>query len=140
MDVSVSSPPKTIRVTPEEDRCLRKAREVFDVPLSQLVQYAVSEAAHRLGFYSDVLELPAKPKRPWPDTPDRREESATKRISVSLDPFTTDLLERATTHVDVGESLFILGATFRFIARAKAAFPERKFRSLIVPRKYEMTS
>ena len=135
----MSSPPKTIRVTPEEDRCLRKARKVFDVPLSQLVQAAVTEAAHRFGFYADVRELASKPKKPWPDIPSRREESATKRISVSIDPLTADLLDRATAHVEVGESLFILGATFRYLVTVKKANPEnRKLQSLIVPRKYEL--
>jgi len=136
----LASPPKTIRVTPEEDRCLRKARQVLDLPLSQLVQAAVTEAAHKLGFFADVPELATKPKRPWPDIPSRREESATKRISISLDPITTDLLERATAHVEVGESLFILGATFRFVVNLKGAHPDnRKLQSLIVPQKYEST-
>jgi uncharacterized protein (DUF1778 family) len=135
----MSSPPKTIRVTPEEDRCLRKARKVLDVPLSQLVQAAITETAHKLGFYADVRELTTKPKKPWPDIPSRREESATKRISVSIDPLTADLLERATAHVEVGDSLFILGATFRFLVNVKKANPEdRRLQSLIVPRKYEL--
>jgi uncharacterized protein (DUF1778 family) len=133
----LASPPKTIRVTPDEDRCLRKARQVLDLPLSQLVQAAVTEAAHKLGFFADVPELATKPKKPWPDVPSRREESATKRISISIDPLTTDLLERASSHLAVGESLFILGATFRFLANLRAAHPEdRHLRSLIVPQKY----
>jgi uncharacterized protein (DUF1778 family) len=135
----VSSPPKTIRVTPEEDRCLRKARQVLDLPLSQLVQAAITETAHKFGFFADVPELATRPKKPWPDVPDRREESATKRISVSIDPITTDLLERATSHVGVGESLFILGATFRFLVNLKTGHPEnRRYQSLIVPKKFEV--
>jgi uncharacterized protein (DUF1778 family) len=137
----VSSPPKTIRVTPEEDRCLRKARQMLGIPLSQLVQAAVTEAAHRIGFFADVRELPTKPKKPWADTPDRREESATKRISVSIDPITADLLKRATDHVGVGDSAFILGSTFRFLVTLKAAHREsRRHQALIVPRKYEAPS
>ena len=134
----MSSPPRAIRVTPEEDRCLRKARQVLEIPLSQIVQAAVQEAAHKLGFYSNVPELPTKRKKPWLDVPDRREESATKRIAVSLDPLTTDLLQRAAAHLEVGESPFILGTTFRFLASLRNAHPEdRKLQSLVVPSKFE---
>jgi uncharacterized protein (DUF1778 family) len=134
----VSSPSKTIRLTTEEDRVLRRASELLDQPTSQLVQAGVVEAAHRLGYFAGVLSVPGPYAGPWPDLPDRGDESTSKRTSITFDPQTVDLLERAAKHVDVGESFFMLGATFRYLANLRRTDP--RVRRLKLPTKYERSS
>ncbi len=124
---------KTMRITTEEARCLNRAKKAFGRPASQFVQAGVLEAAHKLGFYVDGQ--PAKPYRgTWPDAPDRGEETTSGRITVTFDGDTLDLIDRAARYVNIGETAFILGATFRYLADLKQTYP--KYKDLFVPAKY----
>lgn len=131
----MTSPSRTIRLTAEEERVLKKATEILARPTSQIVQAGVVEAAHRLGFFAGVPALATPYSGPWPDLPDRGDESTSRRTSITFDPQTADLLTRAAKYVDVGESLFMLGATFRYLADLRATEP--RLRRLKLPPKYE---
>jgi hypothetical protein len=111
---------KTIHATIEEFNCINQACEALSMQRSQLVQEGVTEAAHKLGFYAGVDELPMR-RRPqtWTDAPNRREESASARFSVSYSPTNYELLRTASEYVKASESLFAVGATLRFIANLK---------------------
>lgn len=124
---------KTMRITTEESRCLSRARKSLGRPVSQFVQAGVVEAAHKLGFF--VRGRPTKPYRgTWPDAPDRGGESTSGRITVTFDEATLDLIDGAAQYLEVGETAFILGATFRYLADLKKARPE--YKDLFVPPKY----
>lgn len=113
------------------------AASLLEQPLSQFVQAAVIEAAHRLGFYAGVTEVKAQFRGKWPDLPDRGEEATDEhsRTSLTFDPQTAELLERASEFVKVGKSLFILGATFRYLANLRRTEPRLK--TLKLPPQYE---
>ncbi len=124
---------KTMRITTEEARCLNRARRTLGRPVSQFVQAGVVEAAHKLGFF--VSGRPARPYRgPWPDALDRGDEITRGRITVTFDEATLDLIDRAARYVDVSETAFILGASFRYLADLRKVRPE--YKDLLVPPKY----
>jgi hypothetical protein len=129
----------TIRVTPEEFRCLRAVPVVLARPLSQVVQAAVVEAAHKLGFYAGVKRVSKTPPKVWPDLPDRNPDESNKdRTTIMFDPATAELLVLAAAHVGVGQHLFMLGATFRYLASLRAAADDNtKLARLALPSKFE---
>jgi hypothetical protein len=110
---------KTVHATIEEFNAINQACEALSMQRSQLVQEGVTEAAHKLGFYAGV-DMPMK-RRPqtWTDAPERREESASCRFSVSYSPTNYELLRSASEYVQASESLFAVGSTLRFIANLK---------------------
>ena len=129
----------TIRVTPEEFRCLRAVPAALARPVSQVVQAAVVEAAHKLGFYAGVKRVAKAPPKVWPDLPDRvPDESNKDRVTFMFDPATAELLTLAAAHVGVGQHLFVLGATFRYLANLKTAADDNtKLARLALPEKYQ---
>lgn len=125
------STPYSIRVTPSELHCLHKIPVVLHRPISQIVQAAVVEAAHRLGFYAGVDSLPKPYKGPWPDAPERNpDDTAVRNTTITIDPTTDELLTLAAEYVGVGRHTFILGATFRYLAAIDTG------RKLPLPAKY----
>jgi hypothetical protein len=132
-----ASKPRAINVTATEWRCLTTARDQLGLALSQIVQYAITDAAHRLGVY---LGAPDPARRPppgmWADLPDRDDESTSRQIGISIDPLTAELQDRAAAFLGIGRQRFLLGATFRWLARLKAT-GERPFQRLVLPEKYE---
>ncbi len=128
---------KAIRMTAEEDRCLRRAMKLLQQPLSQITQAAVVDAAYKLGFCAAV-KVPPRPYRGvWPDAPERREETTSTRTTANFDPWSAQLLTRAAAYVDVGETTFVLGATFRYLADLKRVDGEHgPLAKLTLPAKY----
>jgi uncharacterized protein (DUF1778 family) len=134
----VSSPSRTIRLTTEEQRILKSAGNLLNQPISQIVQAGIVEEAHRLGFFAGLLEQPKPYRGTWPYIPERHDESAKERLTLTFDPHTADLLTAAAQHVDVGESLFMVGATFRYLAAIKKSKPDNKtLQRLELPEKFE---
>lgn len=131
----MSSATRTIRLTTEEDRVLRRASDLLEQPTSQFVQAGVVEAAHRLGFYAGVRSIPVPYQGTWPDVPERGDESTSKRTCFTFEPHVEELLHRAADYVQVGESFFILGATFRYLANLRQT--DSRIRRLKLPEKFE---
>lgn len=128
----MSSYIKSVRVTVVEQAVLERASALLQLPLSTLVQQAVTDAAHRLGIF--VGEPDPKRHGRWGDAPDRSTVSAgEQRLSISFNPITFDLLRRAANLTGAGESHFIVGASLRYVARIKAASSDRHLRALELP-------
>lgn len=110
----------------EEERRPKKGKE--DEPLypqSNLLQDALSEAVHQLGIYAGT-RTPKKPDKPWPWIPDRGDESTSARITISMPPLLNDQLAQAAELVGVPETLFLVGATLRYIGRLQKVYPDNK--------------
>ncbi len=107
-------------------------------PLSQITQAAVVDAAYKLGF-SAAVKVPPRPYQGvWPDAPERGEESTSTRTTANFDPWSAQLLTRAAAYVNVGETIFVLGATFRYLADLKSAEGEHgPLANLTLLKKYE---
>ena len=129
------TPAKTVRLTSEEDRVLKQAADLLGQPMSQFVQAGIVEAAHRLGFFAGVTKMPKPYVGPWPDLPDRGEESTSRRTTFTFEQQTLDLLERAATYVESGETFFIVGSTFRYLANLRTV--DKRLTKLKLPKKFE---
>jgi uncharacterized protein (DUF1778 family) len=116
--------PLSLRLTLEEDLVIRQAADALDVKPSQLVEYASIEAAHRLGIFEDEAP-PKKINAAW-RVPLHREESATRRMTVSMNPPIVELLRRAAELMNVAAPAFAVGATLHHIARKKRADPDNR--------------
>jgi hypothetical protein len=143
---TIHSPSHTIRRTKTEQRIMDTAARLLDkIPLSQLVQAAVVDEAHRLGIFAGEPD-PTRPyPGPWPHFPHRGDESTDvkARTSITFDPTTSELLERASTYVStpdlpVGTNHFMLGATFAYLARLKLT--DRRLKTLTLPEKFQSST
>jgi hypothetical protein len=142
----IHSPSYTIRRTKTEQRIMDTAARLLDrVPLSQLVQAAVVDEAHRLGIFVGEPDPSTPAPSPWAHFPDRGDESTDlkARTSITFDPTTSELLTRAAAYVStpdqpLGTNHFMLGATFVYIARLKRS--DKRLRNLKLPEKYERSS
>jgi hypothetical protein len=112
----------TIRLTADEARSLRDACTRQDVGLSALVQAAVVDAAHRLGFFAGVTTVPVRAAL---DTLRicRRARPKTERSCISVNPLTNRLLRRTASHLGLSASHFIVTATLDYIAISRQAEP-----------------
>jgi hypothetical protein len=144
MDVAQrrSSDIVSLRLTAYEDAAVRKAAEAMGVTVSQLVEVAATDAAHRLGFF-DAGDPPIRRLPKWTDAPDRSGDSTSRRISVTLSLLRHELTLRAAEYIrdadgeNISHALFIIGATLRYIANRKRTDPQNKaLRSVVLPEKY----
>jgi hypothetical protein len=115
----------SLRLTDYEDAAVRRAAAVMTVTVSQLVEVAATEAAHRLGFFMGP-DAPIRGKRIWPDAPERGDSSTSRRISVTMSILTHELTTRAADYVHVSHPFFLIGATLRYIATRKKFEPKNK--------------
>ena len=130
---------RSMRISPEEQQCLKRATIVLKQPLSKIIQDAVTDYAHAMGI---SLRLPRQqpPKKPrtWADAPEREPGSADRRVSITIDPTTGELLGRASEQFGVSEGTFLRGATFRYLADLKQVNKaSARYQQLLVPEKYE---
>jgi uncharacterized protein (DUF1778 family) len=102
-------------MTLEEDAALRAGADALGLTVSQLVEFAAVEAAHRLGMFEDT-----EPRRltapEWLTYALHRQESATCRLTISLSPPNYDLLRRTAERVEVPSTAFVVAATLRYLA------------------------
>src|SRR5579864_3127707 len=104
----------TFRVTPDERAAFDGATEALGLNMSQLVDTACVDQAHRLGVFDGAEPfVRARPKQ-WKYVPPRRhsEVSATERLTISLTPISLALIQKAAKWVDVPPSAFMVGSVF----------------------------
>ncbi len=111
--------PRNARLTIEEHDIITAAADAMRIQRSTLFQEGVIEAAHGLGFYAGADPGFRRRPKSWTDAPQRREESAAYRISVSYSITTYELLQRAADWAGVSETIFAVGATLRYISNLK---------------------
>lgn len=128
---------KTLRVTPAEQRALRGAAAALSCELSRLFQEALTEAAHRLGFYAGGDMPDCRRSEYWPDAPHRNDASS-ERFSISCSPTVYELLRRAAVFVGISEPRFAVGAALRYVSNLKKARPDNaQLAALPLPSQYE---
>ena len=113
----------TFRVTDEELRFLQSIRPALRQPASQLLEAAVVEEAHRLGYYLGERP-PRPPSRRQLALPQRGDEPRKKRVTVTFSPLSWELFSLVAAQLDVSEATFLLGATYQFLARLAVRRPE----------------
>jgi uncharacterized protein (DUF1778 family) len=113
---------KTLRLHPLEDSAIDRACQALNgMERSQLVQEAVIGEASRLGI-GWAAEPVAPLKGAWPYLPDRGDEPASVRVSITVSLSVAELISRAAEHVHASEVMFIVGATLAHIGRLQGFF------------------
>lgn len=124
-----------LRVTSVERVIIGEAAKAMGINVSNIFENGAVEAAHRLGFFAGPG--PSIRKRSWKDAPVRGDESASERLSVSMNAENFDLVSRAADWVGASVPLFLIGATLRYIANRRAGSPEnRRLQRLELPPQY----
>ena len=113
----------SLRLMFEEDAPIKAGAKALAVDVGPLLYTAALGAAHRLGFYEGMdSHVRLKPTFVWKDAPERPEnESAKVRLTISVHPLHFEAISRAAEAVRASVPLFLIGATLRFLADAKAA-------------------
>ena len=130
----------TFRVTPDEQKALVAASEALELNLSQLIELACVDQAHRLGLYDGISANVRVKAKEWKDAPARRhsEVSATERITSSFAPPNLLLVQKTADWLGVPPSAFLVGASFRYVARKKKEHPENKrLVRIVLPAQYD---
>jgi hypothetical protein len=108
----------SIRCTYAEETAITAASQAIDLPLSQLVEFAIIQACVDMGMLlGDDTRPRLRPDYVWPFAPARPDgESAQTRVAAYLSPHVKPTAEAAAWAV--GQSLpnFAIGATLRYVA------------------------
>jgi hypothetical protein len=113
---------KTLRLHPLENRVFEQACGALnDMERTQLMQEAVIHEAARLGVRWTVEPAPPLMSS-WPYMPQRGDEPAEVRVSITVSLPVAEIITRAAEHVHASEPMFIIGATLAHIGRLKACF------------------
>jgi len=126
-----------LKLTPAESKLIRAGAAALGVSKSTLIASAAEIAAHDLGFYEDGRPVELSPGA-WKDAPIRKWGDQGASLVISLNPLEYGAVREAAKWNFVPLSTFLAGATFRFLAKCKAAHPENKaLAKLRLPKKYE---
>ncbi len=127
----------TLRMTESEAKMIEAGAEALGVSKSTLIATAAQIAAHQLGFYEDGRTLTPQPGS-WMDAPVREKGSLEAQMVISLNPLEYQTVRRAAQWSFVSFPVFLVGATFRFLATRKASEPDNpKLAGLELPPEYE---
>lgn len=107
---------RTFRMTAEELSVITAAATALRLSRSELVQNAVIATGHRLRIYAGAPFVPPPRVRVWTDAPGRRDESCTKRTSLTFSAVTYAILHLISEHVGLSESRVAAGASYRYVA------------------------
>lgn len=121
-----------------EQAALESAASALDLPLSRLIGHAAIEAAFKLGYtYGTQPTVRARPGS-WRDAPRRDEgDSATIRLSVTLDSVQLSIVQQVVSAQDVSIPAFLIGSTLRFIATQRDRAPKGSpLAGIRVPKQY----
>lgn len=113
---------KTIRLLAVENAIFDAACEALGgLERAQLMQEAVLFEAFRLGVRFSASPPPPL-ESPWPYLPERGEEVTDVRTSISMRVTVAELMSVAAGHVNVSETLFIVGATLAYVGRLQSCY------------------
>ena len=128
------TPAKTVRLTSEEDRVLKQAADLLVYRLTSSFRLASSRRLIAR-LLRRVTKCRSRTSGPGPILPDRGEESTSRRTTFTFEQQTLDLLERAATYVESGETFFIVGSTFRYLANLRTV--DKRLTKLKLPTKFD---